>query len=153
MAIKYRRFLLAEVAFIGGTLLAAGSVVTSDDLGEYKDPKDGKLKPVKPPMSSIEIDEAGRPVTAEGAEAYAALVGSLPPAPAEIQPFTPGGGQALPSQGPGGVQLAGQQLPQAAPEAPKRRGGNTDVNAAAEAAASAQLNKADGQSGGDDGKE
>lgn len=153
MAIKYRRFLLAEVAFIGGTLLAAGSVVTSEDLGEFKDPKDGKIKAVKPPLSSIEIDEAGRPVTAEGAEAYAQLVGSLPPAPAEVMPFTPGGGQALASQAPGGVQLAGQQLPQAAPEAPKRRGGNTDVNAAAEAAASAQLNKADGSAAGDEAKE
>lgn len=142
MALKYRRFLLAEVAFIGGTLLAAGSIITSDDLGEYKDPKDGKPKPVKPPLSSIEIDENGRPVTAEGMEAYTSLIGSLPPAPADIQPFTVGGGQALPTQAPGGVQLAGQQLSQPAAVAPTRRGGNTDVNKAAEAAASAQLDKA-----------
>lgn len=147
MAIKFKRFLLSEVAFIGGTLLAPGSVVTSDDLGTFKDPKDGKEKAVKPPASSIEIDENGRPVSDDDADAYASLVGTLPAPAAEIQPFTVGGGQAMPSQAPGGPQLAGNQLGQPSPVAPTRRGGNGDVNKAAEAAASAQLDK-----GGDAGE-
>lgn len=141
----FKRYLLTEVAFIGATLLAVGSVVTSDDLGEYKDPDDGKMKPVRPPASSIEIDENNRPVSKEDADAYVALIGSLPAPAAEIQPFTPGGGQAMPSQAPGGPQLAANQISQPSPVQPTRRGGNGDVNKAAEAAASAQLEKGDGE--------
>lgn len=144
MAAKFKRFLLSEVAFIGGTLLAPGSIVTSDDLGTFKDPKDGKEKPVRAPASAIEVDESGRPVSSDDADAYASLVGSMPAPAAEIAPFAPGGGQAMPSQQPGGVQLAGQQVNQPSPVAPTRRGGNSDVNKAAEAAASAQLDKASG---------
>lgn len=141
----YKRYMLAEVAFIGGTLLAVGSIVTSDDLGTYKDPKTGKKKPVRPPASSIEVDENNRPVSAEDGDNYAQLVGTLPAPAADIAPFTPGGGQGMPAQPPGSVQLAAQQVSQPSPVAPSRRGGNSDVNKAAEAAASAQIDKAGGE--------
>ena len=78
------------------------------------------------------------------AQAYQELVGTFPAPASEIAPFTVGGGQAMPSQPPGGVHLAGQHVGQPSAEAPKRRDGNSDVNKAAEDAASAQLNKADG---------
>ena len=143
MAKSFKRYLLAEVAFIGGTLLAVGSVITSDDLGEFKDPKDGKIKAVKPPASSIEIDADGRPVSSEDAEAYADLVGQMPAPRAQVMPFAPGGGEAMPAQQPGGLQLAGNQLNQPSAVAPQRRGGAGDVNAAAEKAADALAAKAE----------
>jgi len=145
MATKYRRFLLTEVSFIGSTLLVPGSVVTSDDLGEYKDPVDGKLKPVRPPASSIEIDADGRPVSKDDAESYSALVGSLPPAAPEAAAFAPGGGVASPTQAPGGPSIAANQLAQPSPVAPTRRGGNGDVNKAAEDATAALAAKADAE--------
>lgn len=142
---KYRRFLLTEVSFIGGTLLVPGSVVTSEDLGEYKDPEGGKLKPVRPPASSIEIDANGQPVSSDDAESYTALVGSLPTPAAQVQPFAPGGGVASPTQAPGGPSIAANQLAQPSPVAPSRRGGNGDVNKAAEDASAALAAKADGE--------
>ena len=142
---KKTRFLLTEVAFIGGTLLTPGSVITSEDLGTYKDPQDGKQKGVRPPASSIAIDENGQPLSKEDADNYAALVGSLPPPVAQIQPFTAGGGEAFPSQPPGGPMLAANQLGQPSAVAPTRRGGNGDVNKAAEDATAALSAKADAE--------
>lgn len=76
------RYMLTEPAFIGNALLDAGSIITDDDLpegpemtpghweGEHEERKwvqaapkeDGDIIRSKPPKSSIEVDEAGRPV-------------------------------------------------------------------------------------------
>jgi hypothetical protein len=69
------RYILTEPAFIGGVLLAAGSIITDDDLPEappvdaatgrvQTDDKGKPEAPVKsaPPRSAIEVDENGVPV-------------------------------------------------------------------------------------------
>ena len=116
MALKYYR--LTEVSFIGGALLAAGSIVTSQDLGTYTDPADGKEKEVKPGSALVEVDEAGKPKTDAGARALQAVLGNIAPMEiAAVAPFSPNPTrpQGAPTQAPGGLSLAENDLPQTAP--------------------------------------
>jgi len=110
---KLKYYTLAGTSFIGGALLAAGSRVTSDDLGSYRDPADGKTKPVKPGELLIETDEAGRPLTDDGALALQGVLGDIAGQPiAAVAPFSPNPTrpQGAPSQPAGGVSLAENAL-------------------------------------------
>lgn len=100
-----KRWILANVAFIASSLVAAGSVITEEDLGKVKvtDPETGKQKlvPVKPPHDAIEIDAKGNPKDDSRADDLANLIGSL---------AVLSGAAAAPAQTPGGVSLAANQL-------------------------------------------
>lgn len=100
-----KRWILANVAFIASSLVAAGSVITEEDLGKVKvtDPETGKQKlvPVKPPHDAIEIDAKGNPKDDSRAADLANLIGSL---------AVSSGAAAAPAQTPGGVSLAANQL-------------------------------------------
>lgn len=100
-----KRWILANVAFIASSLVAAGSVITQEDLGKVKvtDAETGKEKlvNVKPPHDAIEIDGNGNPIDKAKAEDLANLIGSL---------AIHAGGAAAPAQTPGGVSLAANQL-------------------------------------------
>lgn len=100
-----KRWILANVAFIASSLVAAGSIITQEDLGKVKvtDAETGKEKlvDVKPPHDAIEIDEKGNPKNRAQAEDLANLIGSL---------AIHAGGAAAPAQTPGGVSLAANQL-------------------------------------------
>lgn len=99
-----KRWILANVAFIASSLVAAGSIITQEDLGKVKITDDAgkeKLVNVKPPHDAIEIDENGNPVDKRQAEDLANLIGSL---------AIHAGGAAAPAQTPGGVSLAANQL-------------------------------------------
>lgn len=141
---KFRRWVLTEPAFIAATLLAAGSIITSDDLGTGKS-KEGKAEPVAPPSTAIEIDDKGNPVSEADNHALDALV-NAGPAPAElIAPISPGAGAVgAPAQAPGGVQLAANALEAPSTLAVNRRGGSA---ATAEAAALAATEAAEKNKG------
>lgn len=134
---KFRRYILTEPAFIAGTLLAVGSRVTSDDLGSFTDPVTKKEVAIKPPASSIEIDENGDALTAEDHATLVELLAGIAPAhQAPISPFNADAAylpQGAPAQPAGGPMFAAGDLPQAA--APSRRGGRSNSDASAEAAA------------------
>ncbi|MGL5735554.1 MAG: hypothetical protein ACRCYS_11870 [Beijerinckiaceae bacterium] len=87
-----KRYMLTEPAFIGNALLAAGSIVTDDDLPESPVLDDageetGEMFRSPPPKSSIEVDEAGLPLNkrdrSRAAVAVADKVDPLPPANAD----------------------------------------------------------------------
>ena len=109
-----KHFVLSEVSFIGGALLAVGSRVTSDDLGTYIDAKDGKEKEVSPGRTLIEIDgDTGQPVNKGDYAALQGIAGSLSVEPiAAVAPFAPHPtrAQGAPAQPPGGVSLAERGL-------------------------------------------
>lgn len=138
---KLRRFIITEPAFIAGSLLAPGSIVTSDDLGTYVDPVSKKDKPVRPPASSIEVDENGDALSAEEHDQLVSLLAGIAPAvQSPVAPFDPEAryrGQGAPAQSPGGPQFAAVDLPQ--PASPSRRGGQSKSDAQAEAAALAAV--------------
>ena len=111
-----KRYLLTEPAFIGAALLAAGSIITEDDLPVGPGPIDestGKRGPhirSAPPTSAIQVDRHGQPVDDEDLAALAGI--SLASNVAEIAPIAPHAPnptmpQALPPHGVGEVQPAG----------------------------------------------
>lgn len=111
---KLRHFILTDVSFIGGVLLAAGSRITSDDLGTYVDPADGKTKPVKPGETLVEVDETGAPVNDRDYDRLRTVLADVAGVPiAPVMPFAPNAtkAQAAPAQPPGGVAIAENQLP------------------------------------------
>ena len=138
---KFRRYILTEPAFIAGTLLALGSRVTSEDLGSFTDPVTKKEVAIKPPASSIEIAENGDALTAEDHATLVELLAGIAPAvQAPISPFNAEAAylpQGAPAKPAGGSIFAAGDLPQAA--APSRRGGRSNSDASAEAAALAAV--------------
>lgn len=100
-----KRWILANVAFIAGSLVAPGSIITEEDLGkvETKDEETGKTKlvPVKPPHDAIEIDAKGNPKDSDRAGDLSELLGTL---------AIHVGGASAPAQTPGGVSLAANEM-------------------------------------------
>ena len=100
-----KRWILANVAFIGSSLVAPGSIITEEDLGTtlVKDQETGKEKEVKvkPPHDAIEIDAKGNPKDEGRAGDLSNLIGSL---------AINSGAASSPAQTPGGVSLAANQL-------------------------------------------
>lgn len=71
-----KRWKLTEPAFVAATLLTAGSIITQDDLGFITR---GKRKiPVTPPMTAVEVDAKGRPLTRKGADLLASAATGEP---------------------------------------------------------------------------
>lgn len=110
-----KRWMLAEPAFIGAALLAAGSIITEQDLPVGIDPndEDGEAEiRSDPPVSSIEINENGQAVRKKDRAAAAALgisvVEVAPVAPHAPNPTMP---QSLPPHGVGEVLPAGTYVP------------------------------------------
>lgn len=98
-----KRWILANVAFIAGSLVSAGSIITEGDLGtyDYVDDQGERHKgKVAPPRDAIEVDENGNAKSKKDAYALSELIGSA------AVPF----GGAAPAQAPGGVALAANQL-------------------------------------------
>lgn len=105
---ELKHYVLTGVSFIGGSLLAPGSRVTSDDLGTYRDPATGQERAVKPGETLVEVTEDGRPIDDTAAwklQSVAGMVGDMPIA--AVQPFSPNptAAQGAPAQAPGGVSL------------------------------------------------
>lgn len=127
-----RYFIVSEVSFIGGSMLAPGSRVTSDDLGEYKDPTTGEMTPVTPGTTLIETDENGELLDDERAEELQQVLGGLRVGAStslSVPPTAPGGARLAQNNlvdAPGGDNEAEAVLAmtagQPSPEAPKRRG-------------------------------
>lgn len=72
------RYMLTEPAFIASALLAAGSIITDEDLpeGPERDATGaltGKIIRSKPPRSSIEVDDNGQPINEQDRIAAASL--------------------------------------------------------------------------------
>lgn len=110
---KLRHFVVVSASFIGGSLLAPGSRVTSDELGTYKDPRTGEQVPVKPGETLVEVNADGSPVDDAAADKLAAVAGDAAGIPiAAVQPFSPNPTrpQGAPGQPAGGVSLAEGQL-------------------------------------------
>lgn len=110
---KLRHYVLTGVSFIGGTLLAPGSRVTSDDLGTYRDPVSGEELPVKPGELLVEVNPDGSPIDDVAAWKLQSIAGQLSDMPiAAVQPFAPNPTQpqGAPAQPPGGVSLVDRQL-------------------------------------------
>lgn len=132
---ELKHYVLVGVSFIGGSLLAPGSRVTSDDLGTYRDPSTGRELPVKPGETLVEVTEDGRPIDETAAWKLQSIAGQLSVMPiAAVQPFSPNptAAQGAPAQAPGGVSLAEQHL---------RTGPATGVES--DAAAAARSEQAD----------
>lgn len=102
--LKMKYYRLTEVSFIGGSLLAPGSFITSADLGIVKNAK-GEEEYVRPGATMVEVDEAGNPVN----DAEAAKLQGAAAALVEVPLNT------APTQAPGGVSLAANSL-RTAPE-------------------------------------
>lgn len=103
-----KHYVLIETSFIGGSLLAPGSRVTSVDLGTYTDPTTGTVRPVKPGETLVEVHEDGSPVDRASADKLRAVAGDVAGIPiAAVQPFSPNPTrpQGAPTQPPGGVSL------------------------------------------------
>lgn len=103
-----KRFILEEPHFIGGTLLAAGSIVNEAELGEFK--KDGKTHKVEPGQFLIEVNAKGEPVKNEDRERLQNLgISAVPIEVAPVAPHAPNptAPQALPPHGVGEVVPAG----------------------------------------------
>lgn len=127
-----KHYILTGVSFIGGSLLAPGSRVTSDDLGTYRDPATGTERPVKPGETLVEVTEDGRPIDETAAWKLQSLAGQMSDMPiAAVQPFSPNptAAQGAPAQSPGGLQLV---------EGHMRTGPATGVESDAAAAARAE---------------
>lgn len=128
---ELKHYVLIGVSFIGGSLLAPGSRVTSDDLGTYRDPGTGTERPVKPGETLVEVTEDGRPIDEAAAWKLQSIAGQLSDMPiAAVQPFSPNPTrpQGAPAQAPGGVSLVEGHLRTAPPE-----GVESNVAAAARA--------------------
>ncbi len=105
---ELKHYVLIGVSFIGGSLLAPGSRVTSDDLGTYRDPSTGTERPVKPGETLVEVTEDGRPIDEVAAWKLQSVAGQLSDMPiAAVSPFSPNptAPQGAPAQAPGGVSL------------------------------------------------
>lgn len=100
-----KRWMLTEAAFIGAALLAAGSIITEEDLPVGIDPTDEEgEREIRsdPPTSSIEINEAGQAVKKKDRAAAAALgIGYTEVAPIAPHAPNPTMPQALPPHGVG----------------------------------------------------
>lgn len=111
-----KRYLLTEAAFIGAALLAAGSIITENDLpvGPHPDPENDDDYRSPPPESAIEIDTNGQPVKKRDRATLAALglgapaVEVAPIAPHAPNPTMP---QALPPHGVGETLPPGTYVP------------------------------------------
>lgn len=116
---KLRHFVTTEVQFIAGSLLAPGSRVTSDDLGQFRDPVSGDMRAVEPARSMVEVDANGQPIDDLNAAKMQGVVGDFAGVPiAAVQPFSPNPTrpQGAPTQPPGGVSLADNALHVLPPE-------------------------------------
>lgn len=103
-----KRWMLTEAAFIGAALLAAGSIITEEDLPIGLDPtdEDGEREiRSEPPLSSIEINEKGEAVRKKD---RAAGIGYTEVAPHAPNPTMP---QSLPSHGVGETLPSGTYVP------------------------------------------
>jgi len=135
---ELKHYVLIGVSFIGGSLLAPGSRVTSDDLGTYRDPATGTERPVKPGETLVEVTEDGKPIDDAAAWKLQGIAGQLSDMPiAAVQPFSPNptAPQGAPAQAPGGVSLVEGHLRTAPPE-------GVESNAAAAARAEQASNSA-----------
>lgn len=136
---KLKHYVLIGVSFIGGSLLAPGSRVTSDDLGTYRDPSSGEERSVKPGETLVEVNEDGTPVDETSAWRLQSVAGDLSDMPiAAVQPFSPNptAPQGAPAQAPGGVSLVEGHLRTSPPQ-------GVESNAAAQARADQAGNSAD----------
>jgi hypothetical protein len=131
-----KRYILAEPHYIGGVLLAAGSIVTDDDLGTFKAPADdergkylpnGQLNPdFKPRFKAgdevqveagsqlIEVDAKGSPKNK--ADERRLTEAGISAAPIEVAPVAPHAPnptqpQGLPAHGTGELQPPGVYVP------------------------------------------
>jgi hypothetical protein len=98
------RYILLQPHFIGGTLLAAGSIVTDEDLGEG----------VEAGNEMVEVNAKGQPKSKEDADRLRGL--GIPTEPIEVAPVSPHAPnptmpQALPPHGIGEVEPAGNFVP------------------------------------------
>src|SRR5690349_602209 len=104
-----KRFMLKEPHFIGGALLAAGSIVTEGDLG-----KDRKGHKTKPGEGLVEINAHGQAVDRDEADEVQRLgVSAIPVEVAPVSPHAPNPTmpQALPAHNVGEVLPAGTFVP------------------------------------------
>jgi hypothetical protein len=107
-----KRYILTEAHFIGGSLLAAGSIVTEADLGTYRDEK-GKEQAVKAGSGLVEVDAKGQPVNDDDQARLRDLgVSAVPIEVAPVAPHAPNptAPQALPPHGTGEVVPPGQYV-------------------------------------------
>jgi len=110
-----KRWMLTEAAFIGAALLAAGSVITENDLPVGPDPEDedgeAEIRSA-PPTSAIEINEDGQAVKKKDRAAAAALgIGVVEVAPIAPHAPNPTMPQSLPSHGVGETLPPGTYVP------------------------------------------
>jgi hypothetical protein len=116
---ELKHYVTIGVSFIGGSLLAVGSRVTSDDLGTYRDPSSGVERQVKPGETLVEVNADGTPVDATAAWRLQSVAGNLSDMPiAAVQPFAPNptAPQGAPAQPPGGVSLVEGHLRTSPPQ-------------------------------------
>ncbi len=110
-----KRWMLTEAAFIGAALLAAGSIITEEDLPVGIDPtdEDGEREiRSEPPTSSIEINEKGEAIRKKDRAAAAALgIGYTEVAPIAPHAPNPTMPQALPPHGVGETLPPGTYVP------------------------------------------
>lgn len=110
-----KRYLLTEAAFIGAALLAAGSIITENDLpvGPHPDPDNDDDFRSPPPDSAIEIDSHGQPVKKRDRATMQALGLGVVTEVAPIAPHAPNPTmpQALPSHGVGETLPPGVYVP------------------------------------------
>lgn len=110
-----KRWMLTEAAFIGAALLAAGSIITENDLpvGPDPDDEDGEREiRSAPPTSAIEINEDGQAVKKKDRAAAAALgIGVVEVAPIAPHAPNPTMPQSLPPHGVGEVLPTGTVVP------------------------------------------
>ena len=110
-----KRWMLTEAAFIGAALLAAGSIITENDLPVGPDPDDEEgEREIRsaPPTSAIEINEQGNAVKKKDRAAAAALgIGFVEVAPIAPHAPNPTMPQALPPHGVGETLPPGTYVP------------------------------------------
>ena len=109
-----KRYLLTEAAFIGAALLAAGSIITENDLpvGPHPDTENDEDFRSPPPDSAIEIDSNGQPVKKRDRATMQALgLGVTEVAPIAPHAPNPTMPQALPPHGVGDTLPPGTYVP------------------------------------------
>lgn len=110
-----KRWMLTEAAFIGAALLAAGSIITEEDMPVGLDPtdEDGEREiRSDPPISSIEINEKGEAVKKKDRAAAAAFgIGYTEVAPIAPHAPNPTMPQSLPPHGVGETLPPGTYVP------------------------------------------